>query len=562
MSRFFKYRLTAVALVALSALAVIAVACGGEDSSTDLKPTGAVSESADGGYGATIGGGADAPGSRVSSGGGAPAATPAPSTAPRPSVFPTATPSASYGIPQSDTDSPSGPNAPLDDELAQFAQNRIIVRNVNMSIETRNIASIIEQIGTMTTQTGGWVVSTQHIKVHRGEISIRVPADRLDTTLRDLRALADNVLSEVSTSQDFTEEFTDTTARIQTLQDTVDALRALFTRADKIEDALTIQKEITRIQSDIEAMQARVNLLSQSAAFSLVRVTLSALPQEMSIDAGEDVLAAIGGPVRFRAEFTPPEGIENFEIVWDFGDGSGTYYVNTVAPVNTEGRVISAPITHAYYDETDSPYIVKVTVTGTGPAGAAKGEDVIVVTANRVPPIEVYAGDNQAVEAGEEVEFRGSFTRPDGVSNLSYTWDFGDGTAPVTVDADPGATLAEITHKFANSRPQSYNVILTVKGETSVGTTSGTGDLQVHVREPESLTAGGFEPGKSSKTAFRVLTAIGSGLGTLLIYLLVLSPIWLVIGAVIYFVYRRQTHNLKRRPGRTVEQLTDRQPES
>ena len=321
----------------------------------------------------------------------------------------------------------------------------------------------------------------------------------------------------------------------------------LFTRATKIEDALTIQKEITRIQSDIEAMQARVNLLSKSAAFSLVRVTLAALPQEMVIDAGGDVLAAIEKGVRFRTEFTPPEGIENFEILWNFGDGTGLAYVNVVAPVNTEGRVISAPVYHTYYDETSSPYIVKVTVNGTGPAGAAKGEDIIVVTANRVPPIEVYAGENQAVETGEEVEFRGSFTRPDGVSNLSYTWDFGDGTAPVTVDADPGATLAQITHKFANSRPQSYNVILTVKGETSVGTTSGTGNLQVHVREPESLTAGGFAPGKSSKTAFRTLTAIGSWLGTALIYVVVLSPIWLVIGAVVYFVYRRQAENLERR---------------
>ena len=556
MSRFMKYRLTAVVLVALSALAVFAVACGGggNDSGSGLTGNDAVQDFADGGYSVGLGG-AEALAARGSTGGAS--ATMAPSTAPRPAAqptsmpFPTATPSASYGIPQSDTDTPSGPNAPLDDELAQFAQNRIIVRNVNMLIETRNIPSTIQQIGTIATQTGGWVVSTQQVEVHRGEIDIRVPADRLDAILRDLRALADNVVSEVSTSQDFTEEFTDTNARIQTLQDTVDALRVLFTRAEKIEDALTIQKEITRIQSDIEAKQARINLLSQSAAFSSVRVTLAALPQEMAIDAGGDVLAAIGKGVRFRAEFTPPEGIENFEILWNFGDGSGLAYVNTVAPVNTEGRVISAPIHHAYFDETSSPYIVKVTVTGTGPAGAAKGEDVIIVTANRVPPIEVYAGENQAVETGQEVQFRGSFTRPDGVSNLSYTWDFGDGTAPVTVDADPGATLAEITHKFANSRPQSYNVILTVKGETSVGTTSGTGNLQVHVREPESLTAGGFAPGKSSKTAFRTLTAIGSGLGTALIYIAVLSPIWLVIGAVVFFLYRKGSQNLKRKPTTT-----------
>lgn len=543
MSRFIKYRLTAVALFALSTVAIIGVACGGgADSSSDLKTNG-VSESSDGGY--ATGSGADVAGSTGSSGGAS--ATPAAAyPTPAPYLAPTQTTAFKDGLLTNDV-LLSDSNAPLDDELAQVNSNRIIVRNVQMSIETRDIASTIEQISTITAQTGGWVVSTQHVEVHRVAIDIRIPADRLDATLTDLRTLAAKVVSEVSTSQDFTEEFTDTTARIQTLQDTVDALRALFDRATKIEDALTIQKEITRIQSDIEAMQARVNLLSQSAAFSLVRITLAALPQEMVIDAGEDVLAATGRSVRFRAEFTPPEGIENFEIQWDFGDGSGIAYVYTVAPVNTEGRVISAPVTHAYYDENDSPYIVKVKVTATGPSGAARGEDVLVVTANRVPPIEVYAGENQAVEAGSEVQFRGSFTRPDGVENLSYTWDFGDGTALVTVDAEPGTTLAEIKHTFANSRPQSYNVILTVKGETASGSTEGVGALQVHVREPESLTAGDFAPGQSSKSAFRTLTAIGSGIGTFLIWAIVLSPIWLIIGAVIYFVYRKQSLALKRR---------------
>jgi hypothetical protein len=92
------------------------------------------------------------------------------------------------------------------------------------------------------------------------------------------------------------------------------------------------------------------------------------------------------------------------------------------------------------------------------------------------------------------------------------------------------------------------------------GTTSGTGNLQVRVNEPESLTAGGFAPGKSSQTAFRAWTAIGSGLGTLLIYLVVLSPIWMVIGGVAYLVYRRQADNLKQRstpPIRTSPDKSD-----
>ncbi len=568
MSHFQKIRLRFLVMLALTAMAATAVACGGasEDAAFD-------SSSQD-----------TSPGFRADSesdtnllglpGGSGPAGAAGPSG--RPAAQATGTPAPPQTVvaarPQreddgklsdtSDSNNSSPPLSPLDEQVVQISSNRIIVRNVDMSIEVTDTAAAVEEISALAVQQGGWTVRTQNIEVHRGSVDIRVPSDRLDDVLRTLRNIASNVVTEISTSQDFTEEFTDTNARVQTLQDTVDALRALFIRAEKIEDALTIQKEITRVQSDIESMQARINFLSESAAFSLIRISVLALPQQMIVTAGEDKLAAVGRSVRFRAEFTPPEGIENFFIEWDFGDGTSRQVVTGVAPLNVDGRVISAPVVHGYNDDIDSPYIVKVRVSGTGESGAAEGEDVMVVTVNRVPPIEVFAGENRVVDEGEELTLRGTFTRPDGVESLRYTWDFGDSTAPVTVDADPDATAAEITHKYANSRSQNYNVILTVNGETPAGSTEGTGTLQVRVEEPESLTAGGFAPGDNGRTAFRALSSIGTGLLTVGIWLGVLSPIWLIAGGFALVLYRSRNRNIRRRSSermttRTAEGTTD-----
>lgn len=562
MKRIPKLRFGIIAVVALSAISMVAVACGSSADSTSFSQTEQGNENlAIGGdvasnEGLTTGAGSLA--SQQSRAGGAsstPAASRPPAAQPTiPASGDVFDLSVDLNDSSSDSGNPSPPQAPVEQQPVQFGNERIIVRNVDMSIEVNNPADSIEEISRLAVQEGGWVVRTQNVEVHRGAVDIRVPAERLDSVLTALRTLASNVESEISTSQDFTEEFTDTTARVRTLQDTVDALRELFSRAEKIEDALTIQKEITRIQSDIEAMQARINFLSQSAAFSLIRLSVLALPQSIDIDAGEDKLAAVSRSVRFRAEFTPPEGIENFRIEWDFGDGTGRQLVTGVAPVDTEGRVISAPVVHTYSDDTDSPYIVKVTVNGTGESGAAEGEDVMVVTVNRVPPIEVFAGENRIVDAGDEITLRGSFTRPDGVSSLIYTWDFGDGSAPVTVDADPEATVAEIGHIYVNSRPQNYNVILTVQGETPSGSTEGNGSMQVRVEEEESLTAGGFAPGDSGRSAFRALSSIGAGLGTAAIWLGVLSPLWLIAVVIIFLLYRNRNKNLARQ---TSERLAE-----
>ena len=561
-----------IAVFLLAILATVAVACGsGSDGSpflesgtdgsqqNELSASFGLDDSLNG-----VRGPSGATGAAGSPGASFAAATVSASQ-PRPAPFPTSVPQLEGATQTSppqfsdsaffDSELPAPELSPLDQPQAQVGQpgqQRIIVRNVDMTIEAPNVAAVIAEIGRLTTQNGGWIVRTQNVQVYRGAIDIRVPADLLDDTLATIRGIASKVNSEISTSQDFTEEFTDTTARVQTLQDTVDALRVLFARADKIEDALNIQREITRIQSDIEGMQARINYLSESAAFSLVRITVEALPQEMVIVAGDDLLAAVGRPVRFRAEFTQPEGIEDLRIEWDFGDGSQKQVVTGVAPIDQEGRVISAPVVHVYSDDTDSPYIVQVEVTGTGESGAAKGDDVMVVTVNRVPPIQVFAGDNRIVEAGDVVKLRGSFTRPEGVENLRFTWDFGDGSAPVTVDADSGVTVAEIEHTFTNSRPQSYNVVLTVRGETASGSTEGVDTLQIRADEPESLTAGNFAPGDSSKTAVRALSSIGSWLGTALIYIGIFSPLWILAGVALFLLNRSRRAKLNRRTAATL----------
>ena len=50
----------------------------------------------------------------------------------------------------------------------------------------------------------------------------------------------------------------------------------------------------------------------------------------------------------------------------------------------------------------------------------------------------MFAGTEKTVEEGEEAEFSGSFTRPEGVSDLKFTWTFGDGSATVTGDVATG----------------------------------------------------------------------------------------------------------------------------
>ena len=436
----------------------------------------------------------------------------------------------------------------LESEVAQLAQQRIIVRTVDMGLVVGDMSKALDTISEMAQESGGWVVDSNRLEKHRASISVRVPADRLEAAVLSLRDLAIEVEFEVSSSKDVTDEFVDTTARLKNLQATEEALLRLMGRAGKVEDALKVQKELTRVQGDIEGFQGRIKFLEQTSAFSLINVSLQLAPMDMSVDAGPDQTLSVGKLARFRATFRPPEGIEDFTFTWDFGDGSHPASGNrTAATVDGDIRV-TATVAHVYEDDRDSPFIVEVEISGTGDAGVAEGTDAFIATVSKVPVIEVFAGEDRLVDEGEEVEFVGSFTRPEGLSALTFRWNFGDGTTVLTGSVEEGVTNIVQTHVYTDHRPFVFTATLTIMAQSDAGEVEASDTLSVGVTEPRGWVIAGFRPGDTTKTAVRALSGLGIGLGNAAIVLAIFSPVWIPVGALGVFLWRRRRARRRLQP--------------
>ena len=424
-----------------------------------------------------------------------------------------------------------------DEQAALVAQRRIIVRTADMALVVDDVSKAIDDVSSLAESMGGWVVSSDRSTKHSGFVSVRVPADSLEEIIDELGDLAVEVQSEVTTSKDVTDEYVDTTARLTNQQATQDALIRLLERAEKVEDALKVQNELTRVQEEIERLQGRIKFLEQTSAFSLVNVRLSLDSVDMSVDAGSDRTVSVGRVARFRATFEPPEGMEEFNFTWDFGDGNRITETRT-APTVEEGKRVTATVTHVYGDDRDSPFIVGIEITGFGDEGLADGSDTVIVTVTKIPSIEVFAGESMTVEAGRSVDLEGSFTRPEGLTDLVYRWDFGDGTAPVTEAVAEGATRATAAHVYADHRPFPYTVTLTVTGQSDAGEIEGSSSLNVFVTESEGWVLSGWSPLDTWKLATRSLSGVGVVVGTALIFVVIFSPVWLI--AVVAWVYLRR----------------------
>jgi hypothetical protein len=108
----------------------------------------------------------------------------------------------------------------------------------------------------------------------RGWISIRIPDEKFDQTLADIRDLAIRVEEESTNSQDVTEEYIDLEARLANAEATEQQYLALLDKAEDVEDILRIYDYLSQIRQEIEQIKGRMQYLERTSSMSLISVSL------------------------------------------------------------------------------------------------------------------------------------------------------------------------------------------------------------------------------------------------------------------------------------------------
>ena len=441
---------------------------------------------------------------------------------------------------------------------AQYASlQRIVVRTARIHLTVDDIQPTIDLIAEESSRLGGWVVSNERHSKHSGAISIRVPSDALGEAITWLRSIAVEVKSESTDSQDVTDEYVDLRSRLDNMMATETRLLEFLELAQDARQALEVQQDLSQLQQEVEQVKGRIKLLEETSAFSLISVDLTLSAMTMPADAGPDKTAAAGANVRFRATFSPPPDIDQYEVVWDFGDGEDVRITSRTAPTGVEGERVTATVVHRYRDPADSPFIVSVKIRGTGDGGVAESEDTLIVSVSEVPTIQVFTGDEDiTVDQTEEVELVGSFTRPKGLENVRFKWEFGDGSEPVTGDLPEGITRAAATHVYPDYRRSVYVATLTVTADSEVGEVEGVSEVGVRVQPELGFVVGGYEFGTNFKTAVRALTGFLQGLSVVLIWLAIFSPFWGAAIALLWLLLRWNSRRRGARSGQTADPMS------
>jgi len=162
--------------------------------------------------------------------------------------------------------------------------NRLVVRNAELTIVVADVNARVKAIEAMADGMGGFVVSSNTYqtyasngaKVPQAEITIRVPAEKLNAALDQIKANTVEAPAENITGQDVTDRYVDLQSQLKAKEAAEAQLLKIMENADKTEDVLAVYQQLQQVQSDIDVLKGQIKYYEQAAALSAISVTIVA----------------------------------------------------------------------------------------------------------------------------------------------------------------------------------------------------------------------------------------------------------------------------------------------
>lgn len=163
----------------------------------------------------------------------------------------------------------------------QADTTRKLVKNAELTLQTDQPEEGLRRITAAAESRGGYLGSSEAAQYGANggrsiKITARVPVEQFMPFLAEVRQAGARVLSERITSKDITEEYVDLEARLKVQKETEARYLEFLKQAKNVDDALTVQRELSNVRTIVEQLEGRRRLLESQAALSTVTVNLQA----------------------------------------------------------------------------------------------------------------------------------------------------------------------------------------------------------------------------------------------------------------------------------------------
>lgn len=182
---------------------------------------------------------------------------------------------------------------------------RKLIKNVQMSLETKEFDAFWTNLESRIAQFGGYVESSQVRGTSRwADVTIRIPAESLDDFCNGVSQIA-NVTMRSETSRDVTLAYYDLESHVKALRVEYDTLIDILGKCKDMEDVINVQSRITEVLYQIESFQTQLKNYDNLVSYSTVSLSIFEVEKETVLEKqtmGDRILAGLTDTMHQIAE--------------------------------------------------------------------------------------------------------------------------------------------------------------------------------------------------------------------------------------------------------------------
>ncbi|MBI5965001.1 MAG: DUF4349 domain-containing protein [Chloroflexi bacterium] len=207
--------------------------------------------------------------------------------------------------------------------ISASAVERIVIKNADLVIVVSDVEGRMKNIQAMAEQMGGFVVSSNlyqsytssYVEVPEAQIVIRVPSEKLDEAMDQIKKDTVEVQTENISGQDVTAEYVDLQSRLKNYEAAEAQLNEILEKATDTTDVVNIFNQLVYYREQIELVKGQIKYYDEAAALSAISVRIIAEetiqpvvigkwePKGVALEAVQDLIDFLKGFTEFLIRF-------------------------------------------------------------------------------------------------------------------------------------------------------------------------------------------------------------------------------------------------------------------
>ena len=174
--------------------------------------------------------------------------------------------------------------------LTGAVAGRKIIKNGDLSIQTREFDEFLENLNRSILAMGGYVEASSingnsynKSRMRSADITARIPAENLDAFCDQVSDLG-NVTYKNLYTRDVTLTYVDLESHVKALRTEQETLMELLRKAETVEDIITIQSRLSNVRYEIESYESTLRTYDDQIAYSSVKLSVKEVQRETTVE--------------------------------------------------------------------------------------------------------------------------------------------------------------------------------------------------------------------------------------------------------------------------------------